>query len=310
MKTTKISTALTAAALLGVATPALATLVAHEPFDYADTGPSDGVNFLGDGNQAGGLGLTQWRQANSRSNPADNEIEVRSTGLTFNDGVRDLVESGGQLVRVSRVGQASASSTLTVPAAAALTADNTTMWMSFLYVDNGFSGPDSAIALASQDMIAADSANLAAPGYGVGVDIIFNAGVGTAVYNGGTSSTKVREAVPTFGTDAGTSSDVFLFAAKINWNPDGVDDEIFVFNITDMSAEPDESSALASDTFNMLAVNQALLNVLTISETQVDGFDEIRLGTTFDSVVPFVPEPSSLALLGLGGMLIARRRRG
>lgn len=47
-------------------TPAFAELVIHEPFDYADTGGPEGVDFLGNGNQAGGLGLGEWRHANSR----------------------------------------------------------------------------------------------------------------------------------------------------------------------------------------------------------------------------------------------------
>lgn len=38
-------------------------------------------------------------------------------------------------------------------------------------------------------------------------------------------------------------------------------------------------------------------------------WDEIRIGESF-SDVGLVPEPSSLALLGLGGLFIARRRRG
>ncbi|MGD1978869.1 MAG: hypothetical protein PVJ98_05720 [Akkermansiaceae bacterium] len=275
----------------------LGELFIYEPFDYPDTGSPDGIEFLGNGDQAGGLGLGEWRHANSRGDNT-NEIEVKVPGLEFTDeGGNVLPSEGGHLVRTSRVGQASASSDVDPAVTAALTADNTTMWMSFLYVDNGFSGPDSAIALTSEDMVAADSANLTSPGFGVGVDIIFNAGgIRTAVYNGGVSSTKVSEATPTFGTNAGTSSDVFLFAAKVNWKPDGTPDEIFVFNVTDLTTEPDESTALTSDTFDMLAANQALLDTLSISETQIDGFDEIRIGTTFESVVGTVAAAGPLEL--------------
>jgi len=38
------------------------------------------------------------------------------------------------------------------------------------------------------------------------------------------------------------------------------------------------------------------------------GVDEIRIGTTLADVIP-VPEPASVALLGLGGLMLLRRRR-
>ncbi|MCC5830323.1 MAG: PEP-CTERM sorting domain-containing protein [Phycisphaeraceae bacterium] len=38
-------------------------------------------------------------------------------------------------------------------------------------------------------------------------------------------------------------------------------------------------------------------------------FDEIRLGTSFAAVTPWIPEPASLALLGISGLVLLRRRR-
>ena len=281
---------LTFSATLGLplllATPASADLQIYEPFDYADTSPIGDTAFLGDGNQAGGLGLGEWRQAIS----GVNELEVIVPGLTFMDEAgNELPSLGGYAYRGSRVGQTSVSSDVDSSATAALTADNSTMWMSFLYVDRGFSGPDSAIAFASEDMVAADSQDLVAPGFGVGVAFEFSPArsrsIATAYFNGATSSTKVLEATPTFGVDFGPENEVFLFALKVNWKPDGELDEIFVFNITDLTTEPDEADALASDSFDMLLVNQQSLDVLNIGETQIDGFDEVRLGNTFADVV-------------------------
>jgi len=273
--------------------PALAELSIYEPFDYSDTAPTNDSSYLGDGNQAGGLGLGEWRRAIS----GDHEIEVIVPGLDFADeGGNQLPVSGGYAYRSSRVGQASVSSDVDPAATAALTADNSTMWMSFLYLDRGFSGPDSAIALASEDIVAADNQNLAAAGFGVGVDIVFNAGIGTAVYNGAANSAKVREAIPTFAASGGPENEVFMIAAKVNWKPDGELDEIFVFIINDLTTEPDESEAIASDTFDMLLVNQQTLDVLSIGETQIDGFDEIRLGNTFAEVVGGASAPASLEL--------------
>ncbi|MFW5682807.1 MAG: PEP-CTERM sorting domain-containing protein, partial [Phycisphaeraceae bacterium] len=40
-------------------------------------------------------------------------------------------------------------------------------------------------------------------------------------------------------------------------------------------------------------------------------FDEFRLGTTFESVAPIIPEPATVGLVLLGGaMLFGRRGRG
>ncbi|MEM6256734.1 MAG: PEP-CTERM sorting domain-containing protein [Planctomycetota bacterium] len=58
-------------------------------------------------------------------------------------------------------------------------------------------------------------------------------------------------------------------------------------------------------------VDQTAFDTLSISIRNSGGaniYDEIRFGATLDDVTP-IPEASSLALLGLGGILVARRRR-
>ena len=56
-------------------------------------------------------------------------------------------------------------------------------------------------------------------------------------------------------------------------------------------------------------INQGNLSHLLLGSRQIETFDEIRFGLTVGDV-GLIPEPSSLALLGLGGLMIARRRRG
>ena len=88
--------ALTAlAALVGMAN---AATYIYEPFDYTSTGftNADGSSF-GDGNQAGGIGLTgTW------SSLVNNvEMEVRNEAMTFTDGGSNLLPTSGLSIRRS-----------------------------------------------------------------------------------------------------------------------------------------------------------------------------------------------------------------
>jgi len=310
--------ALTTTALLGFAFAGSvdADLFIYEPFDYATTAGTNNGSYLGDGNQAGGLGLGTWSQVDNGGNvPPVNEADVADGGLSFSDGFGNtLPVAGNAWERADRVGQIATSSPVDAGATSGLTADNSTIWMTFLFQDRGFSGPDFGIGLASEKMVGNDNQSLEAPGVGVGFSINSVGGparaIGTALYNNDAEFTRETEAEATF--DGPSGSDIHLLAMKVNWNPDGTSDEIFVFDLTDnnIGVEPDEADALASDTFDFSLAEQQSLDVFNISDTQVAFVDEVRLATSYIEAVGNVPEPGSLALLGLGGLLVARRRRG
>jgi hypothetical protein len=88
-----------------------------------------------------------------------------------------------------------------------------------------------------------------------------------------------------------THHDASLVVGKINWKPDGTPDELFLFNVTDLSTEPDEGDATASIT--SLDLDQSAFDTLAIWDTNSAITDEIRFGTTFAAVVGRgeAPEP-------------------
>ena len=282
------------ASLLGVA---WADLVIYEPFDYEPTAEANNGRFFGDSSQPydAGMGLGSWSHRDAGGNGTANNIaptnegDIADEGVTFTDVLgNELPVTGNAYERRQRVGQVAASAPIEPPATAALTADNSTMWMSFLFQDFGFSGPDFGIGIHSEMMVSDDNQGLETPGYGVGFGIVARSGqqrnIRTAVYNNSIGASQLAaEATPTFNGPA--ASDVFLLALKVNWNPQGTPDEIFAFIITDITTEPEENEAMAMDTFDFDLATQQSLDVLNFSDTQVGYVDEIRIGTTFDAVM-------------------------
>jgi hypothetical protein len=283
-----------------IAGSASADLLIYEPFDYEATTELNNDKWFGDGDQAGGLGLGAWQQLSNGSTTFVNEGDVADEGVEFTDSLGNVLPVGGfAYERRNRVGQVAVNSPIDPSATTALTADNSTMWMTFLFQDFGFSGPDFGIGLHSEKMIGNDNQDLDKAGHGVGFSIVSTGGqdrnIGTAVYNNAANTTLVSEATATFnGPEA---SEVFLLAMKVNWNPSGTPDEIFVFIIDDITTEPDEADALAmDDTFDFDLATQQSLDVLNFSDTQVGYVDEIRIGTTFGDVTNGAPPAAGLAI--------------
>ena len=280
--------------LLGAAS---ADLIIYEPFDYEPTAEANNGMFFGDSSQPydTGMGLGSWSHRDAGGNGTTNNIaptnegDIADEGVTFTDLLgNELPVTGNAYERRQRVGQVAASAPIDPAATAELTADNSTMWMSFLFQDFGFSGPDFGIGLHSEMMVSDDNQGLESPGYGVGFGIVARGGqqrnIRTAVYDNSIGASQLAaEATPTFNGPA--ASDVFLLALKVNWNPQGTPDEIFAFIITDITTEPNENEAMVMDTFDFDLATQQSLDVFNFSDTQVGYVDEIRVGTTFEAVM-------------------------
>ena len=280
----KTRTAIAAVTVLALAASANAALVLYEGFDY----PAGDI----DGSQAGGTGFsaTGWTTAAFTRNPYD----VRSTGLSFTG----LPTVGLSVRRPSAPDDAEMHRGISAASQAALTADNSTIWFSTLMADDRYAGRHANAAL----MLG--SGALTGPG-GKPVTMAGGEGFGVAVngqsdnsfrlhaiaIDGGTSSLST-EYIPTPG-DQGTT---FLVAGKIDWAPNGSNDTLTLYNITDPAAPlPSSFATVSAD------LDQSVFDTVAMGDRQITPFDEIRFGNTFADVMEAgggpPPGPSGLPII-------------
>lgn len=280
-----------ATASFGVAQSTDAALYVYEPFDYSN-GALAGNN--------GALGLSgNWSSSGS------NQQSVNSS-LSF----PDLATTGNATRRTSASGGAESSIALSATAITNLTADNTTIYFSLLIRDERFSTTNENLAfvIGTDALVVpgSDKQNPTHAGEGFGVHLDGNVGggrvidvLGYQIDDGSASQSGTVLGVPEAGVET------FMIVGKIDWVPNGGLDTLTLYNITDVNAPlPTSFATMTAD------LDNTLFDTLAFESHQVATIDEIRFGTEL-SDVGVVPEPGSLALLGLGGLMIGyRRRRG
>jgi hypothetical protein len=81
-----------------------------------------------------------------------------------------------------------------------------------------------------------------------------------------------------------------VIVGKINWKPNGTPDEFFLFNVTNLSTEPAEGTAIAS--IINLDFTQSAFDTVAMWDSNNAITDEIRFGNTFADVMG-VPDPNA-----------------
>lgn len=294
--------------------PIFADLVVYEGFDYADGAALDS-------SANGGIGFASGWVTNNGSGPPllVNGVSSLPSG--------PLTTSGGSIDRTANTNFTTINRALSASSISSLTADGSTLWGSFLYRDGVVTGnnADSSLVLGSDPGALRNDHFTSGNGVGFGV-LIGEEGVNTevTVFDGVGNNTEIASPVNTGITDADVLDTTTLFVFSAQFNPAGTDDvfTLYSFDVGDpLNIDPDllsgtlPSANVSTISQDFTAAEQASFGTLSITETQGGEFDEIRLGTSIDKVLPgtafaaVVPEPSSLVLLGPLGFGIAARRR-
>jgi hypothetical protein len=265
--------AVVAMAIVGLATTsANARIIVEEQFIYEPPeanidGQNGGTGFNGPWVSTISHGRIYW---------------IRSPGLSFST----LPVAGNSVSRYGSAGRAQAHRLLSAASQSALTGEGTTIWFSVLFQEPANQYRHGSFLFGTDAFTTDGTPTLSAAGYGLGFTIQAapdgsSQGSGTInalAFNGSTAPIVVQG---TFTSDPITAT--VLIVGKINWKADGTPDELYLFNVTDLSTEPLEQTAIASIT--NLDFSQSAFDLIAMWDSNNSITDEIRFGNTFADVM-------------------------
>ena len=247
-------------------------IVIYEGFDYPEG------TIIG---QSGGIGLDEtWQEGSDNSN----QWEVLPEGLTFSG----LDTVGGSIKRPSAPQGADIFRPINDDAQAALTADNSTIWFSFLTESTRF-----ADAHANGALLFGTGPITGMPDNGNPVQMAGGSAIGFSYrgINTGAGNPNIMQLhAMTINDGTRTQSEdfigdieetLYMIVGRIDWAPDGEDDVLRLYNVSDAAAGlPEEPFATIS-----ADLDQSEFNTLVIGSRQVETFDEVRFGLTLQDVL-------------------------
>jgi hypothetical protein len=292
-----------------LALPAVAVVAAA-----ALTAPADADLFFYEdftGLTAGGAGLNGqggWTSPGGDMQVQNTTFTDGSSG-SWNGTITGSTTSGGNFITPA-TGGAHAFADIALDSFVTNSfAAGTTTWLSYVeYNGNGGNVGLQNLAIGAAPLTGDGGVEMAGEGIGVGTT---NNNTPRATYWQPNALGDDENADATSSISSGRP--IFV-VAKIQWSDTGNDTitvKRFAFSIPGGLNEA-AWNAEAGVSTNSADLDQSTFDTLSIA-SRYAWFDEIRIANDFDSAVTgttVVPEPGTLALMGLGGLCLARRRRG